>query len=93
MWESIKDLQEGRAGGGAKAKGGGGGGDDGGKWKMSFFDRGPQMAVTPDGLKTQSRHPKVCPTTYRKMMINQDTACMFACCYGDKEGHLTAHLS
>ena len=23
---------------------------------------------------------------YRKMMINQDTACMFACCYDDNEG-------
>ena len=28
---------------------------------------------------------------YRKMMINQDTACMFACCYDNKGGHLPAH--
>ena len=42
----------------AKGGGGGEGGSDSG-WKMSFHDRGPQMAVTPDGLKTQSRHPKV----------------------------------
>ena len=28
---------------------------------------------------------------YRKMVINQDTACMFAYCYDDKEGHLPAH--
>jgi len=27
----------------------------------------------------------------KKMVINQDTACMFACCYDDKEGHLLAH--
>ena len=25
------------------------------------------------------------------MMTNQDTACMFDCCYDDKEGHLPAH--
>ena len=25
------------------------------------------------------------------MMINQDTACMFACCYDNKGGHLPAH--
>ena len=30
---------------------------------------------------------------YRKMMINQDTACMFDCCYDDKQGHLPAHLA
>ena len=24
-------------------------------------------------------------------MINQDTACMFSCCYDSKEGHLPAH--
>ena len=24
-------------------------------------------------------------------MIHQDTACMFACCYDDKEGRLPAH--
>ena len=29
--------------------------------------------------------------TYSKMMINQDTACMFACCYDNKEGQLPAH--
>ena len=29
--------------------------------------------------------------SYRKMMINQDTACMFACCYDNKGGHLPAH--
>ena len=28
---------------------------------------------------------------YRKMMINQDTACMFASCYDNKGGHLPAH--
>ena len=26
-------------------------------------------------------------------MINQDTACTFACCYDNKEGHLPAHLA
>ena len=28
---------------------------------------------------------------YRKMMINQDTACMFARCYDSKGGHFPAH--
>ena len=28
---------------------------------------------------------------YRKMMINQDTACMFACSYDNKGEHLPAH--
>lgn len=27
-------------------------------WLMSFFDRDPGMAVTPDGLRCQSRDPK-----------------------------------
>ena len=26
-------------------------------------------------------------------MINQDTACMVACCYANKEGRLLAHLA
>ena len=29
----------------------------------------------------------------RKMMINQDTACMFACCFANKEGQPLAHLA
>jgi len=55
VWEALKDLREGKAG--KKAAGSGGGGSDSG-WKMSFHDRGSQMAVTPDGLKCQSRHQK-----------------------------------
>lgn len=60
VWESLKDLQEGRVKSGKSA--GGGAAESGSGWKMSFFDRGPHMAVTPDGLKTQSRHPKVIGT-------------------------------
>lgn len=55
-WESLKDLQ----GGGSKKKGGeeGGGASTHQPWAMSFFDRGPALAVTPDGLRCQSREQK-----------------------------------
>ncbi len=50
VWETLKDIAEGK----------------GGKitasnvtpWTMSFFDRGNALAVTPDGLKCQSREFK-----------------------------------
>lgn len=53
VWETLKDLQDGKLG---KASAGSGVADAG--WKMSFNDRGPAIAITPDGLKAQSRHQK-----------------------------------
>ena len=43
------------------------------------------------GLVDKGARPSQYFGSYRKMMINQDTACMFACCYDDKGGHLPAH--
>ena len=53
VWETLKDLQEGKGG---KSSAGSGAAEQG--WRMSFNDRGPAIAITPDGLKTQSRHQK-----------------------------------
>ena len=53
VWETLKDLQDGKFG---KKPGGSGGAEQG--WRMSFNDRGPAIAITPDGLKAQSRHQK-----------------------------------
>ena len=53
VWETLKDLQDGRLG---KGSAGPGSADQG--WRMSFNDRGPAIAITPDGLKAQSRHQK-----------------------------------
>lgn len=55
VWETLKDLELGK--GGKAIKGGGGGGRSD-KWLLSFFDRGPAMAVSPDGLLCQSREHK-----------------------------------
>uniref|UniRef100_A0A023GNS0 ATP-dependent RNA helicase n=1 Tax=Amblyomma triste TaxID=251400 RepID=A0A023GNS0_AMBTT len=51
VWETLKDQEVGRGkkGGGAKAS------PSSKKWAMSFFDRGSALAVSPDGLTTQSR--------------------------------------
>jgi len=54
-WETLKDLQEGKSG---KAEGGEKAAAGNTKWAMSFFDRGPALAVSPDGLKCQSREQK-----------------------------------
>ena len=55
-WESLKDLQEGkgRSQGGVKKDGKG----PDNKWAMSFFDRGPALAVSSDGLRCQSREQR-----------------------------------
>ena len=53
VWESLKDLNEGR---GKKARLEISGNQTG--WKMSFHDRDPQLAVDPEGIKCQSRHMK-----------------------------------
>ncbi|EDW44456.1 ATP-dependent RNA helicase Ddx1 [Drosophila sechellia] len=52
VWETLRDLEEGKAG-----KGGAVGGAVS-PWTMSFFDRGNALAVTPDGLRCQSREFK-----------------------------------
>jgi len=53
-WETLKDFQE----GGGKKKDGDGSAPVSTKWAMSFFDRGPALAVTPDGVRCQSREQK-----------------------------------
>ncbi|XP_023300503.2 ATP-dependent RNA helicase Ddx1 [Lucilia cuprina] len=52
VWETLRDLEEGKS-----AKGGGAAGSVA-AWTMSFFDRGSALAVTPDGLRCQSREFK-----------------------------------
>lgn len=49
VWETLKDLADG------KGKSIGNGVTSELPWKMSFFDRGDALAVTPDGLRCQSR--------------------------------------
>jgi len=55
-WETLKDFQEGKF----SSKGGSGKTGDPASthWTMSFFDRGPALAVAPDGLKCQSREQR-----------------------------------
>lgn len=50
-WESLKELKDGKTGPSSKVQ-------ISDKWGMSFFDRGPALAVSPDGLKCQSREQK-----------------------------------
>lgn len=52
VWETLRDLEEGKT-----SKGGGSAGAVA-PWTMSFFDRGNALAVTPDGLRCQSREFK-----------------------------------
>lgn len=47
--ETLRDLRDGK---GSKSKGGS---SSVTPWRMSFFDRGNAMAITPDGLRCQSR--------------------------------------
>lgn len=51
VWETLKDLAEGK---GSKD----GSGSNSVPWTLSFFDRGSSLAVTPDGLRCQSRDQK-----------------------------------
>lgn len=53
VWETLRDLEEGKVG-----KHSGGGSAAVAPWTMSFFDRGSAMAVTPDGMRCQSREFK-----------------------------------
>lgn len=52
-WESLKALQD------KKTSGGSSNAQSSDKtWKMSVQDRGPALAISPDGLQAQSRHIK-----------------------------------
>lgn len=50
VWETLKDLSDGKTG-----KGDGTSTASIVPWTMSVFDRGSAMAITPDGLRCQSR--------------------------------------
>ena len=54
-WEALKDLHENKKGksGGASSSSSS---DQG--WRMSIQDRDKDLAITPDGLRAQSRHQK-----------------------------------
>ncbi|XP_020803078.1 ATP-dependent RNA helicase Ddx1 [Drosophila serrata] len=54
VWETLRDIEEGKGGKG----GGGGAAGSVAPWTMSFYDRGNALAVTPDGLRCQSREFK-----------------------------------
>lgn len=57
VWETLNDQLSGK--GKKSGKGGGGGGaPESTEWRMSYFDRGDALAVSPDGKKCQSREPK-----------------------------------
>lgn len=57
VWEALKDDELGK-GKGKKGAGGAKPSPASTKWAMSFFDRGDALAVSPDGLTTQSRDQK-----------------------------------
>lgn len=50
VWETLKDIKEGKTSKVNK--------ESNPTWLLSFFDRDSGMAVTPDGLRSQSRDPK-----------------------------------
>ncbi|XP_076029050.1 ATP-dependent RNA helicase Ddx1-like isoform X1 [Oratosquilla oratoria] len=50
VWETLKDIQQGKSNKVNK--------EVSPHWLLSFFDRDTGMAVTPDGLRCQSREPK-----------------------------------
>lgn len=51
--ETLRDIRDGKKGKKRVA-----GGPTVTPWKMSFFDRGESLAITPDGLRCQSRNQK-----------------------------------
>lgn len=51
VWETLKDIQEGRVNKVVARTSS--------EWTMSFFDRNDALAVTPDGLRCQSRDQKM----------------------------------
>ncbi|XP_035219408.1 ATP-dependent RNA helicase DDX1-like [Stegodyphus dumicola] len=54
VWETLSDQLSGKS----KKSDTGGGSAQSSKWRMSYFDRGSALAVSPDGKMCQSREPK-----------------------------------
>lgn len=52
--ETLRDIREGKH----KKKPGSSSSQTESTWKMSFYDRGNALAITPDGLRCQSREQK-----------------------------------
>ncbi|XP_014470350.1 PREDICTED: ATP-dependent RNA helicase Ddx1 [Dinoponera quadriceps] len=52
VWETLKDLESGKGDGAAAQV------QQSAHWGLSLFDRGRALAVTPDGLRCQSREQK-----------------------------------
>ena len=57
-WESLKDLYVKKKGGSGATGSGSSSSENSDGWRMSVVDRGPAIAISPDGLKVQSRHQK-----------------------------------
>ncbi|XP_033358638.1 ATP-dependent RNA helicase Ddx1 [Bombus vosnesenskii] len=55
VWETFKDLESGKTG---KTSSNSGHQQHSSHWSLSLFDRGKALAVTPDGLRCQSREQK-----------------------------------
>ncbi|XP_017877954.1 ATP-dependent RNA helicase Ddx1 [Ceratina calcarata] len=53
VWETLKDLESGKTGNAPKTQA-----QHSKHWSLSLFDRGRALAVTPDGLRCQSREQK-----------------------------------
>lgn len=54
VWETLRDIRDGKSKGGRNATGS----SNDTAWKMSVYDRNDAMAITPDGLRCQSREFK-----------------------------------
>ncbi|XP_012232015.1 ATP-dependent RNA helicase Ddx1 [Linepithema humile] len=52
VWETLKDLESGKGGGATSQV------QQLAHWGLSLFDRGQALAITPDGLRCQSREQK-----------------------------------
>lgn len=53
VWETLRDVAAGKTSSSSS-----GVSSHSATWSLSFFDRGEALAVTPDGLRCQSRHFK-----------------------------------
>ncbi|CAL7934575.1 unnamed protein product [Xylocopa violacea] len=54
VWETLQDLESGKIGGSSSS----GQPQPSKHWSLSLFDRGRSLAITPDGLRCQSREQK-----------------------------------
>lgn len=52
VWETLRDIRDGKMKPNSQSAA------SVSPWKMSFFDRGNALAITPDGLRCQSREQK-----------------------------------